>query len=152
MRALMAPEWLAYYSQGVDFKPSPLETLETDCKHGPSSSANLESVPSPAVVSQASLSCFVRSVSDGRKQCSVILKFVRPRLQSMLKFTVAEPLLGALTFSLLGPPVRSSVLYIEEGTLFCLQGALCTALSGPPAWGSGACACDHRTGLCSMPE
>lgn len=41
----------------------------------------------------------------------------------MLKFTVAEPVLGLLTFSLLlGPPVRSSVHTIEEGTLFCLQG------------------------------
>lgn len=79
-------------------------------------------MPSPAVVARLVCAVFVRSVSDGRKQCSVILKFVRPRLQSMLKFTVAEPVLGLLTFSLLGPPVRSSVHTIEEGTLFCLQG------------------------------
>lgn len=101
-----------------------------------SSSASLESVPSPAEVARLACAVFVRSVGDCGKQCSVILKFVRPSLQSVFNFAVAEPVLGLLTFSLLGPPVRLSVHTREERTLFCLEapGPHCAhTLSGPPA-------------------
>ena len=84
------------YSQSVGCKPSPGDLRDRLQDNGPSSSTSLESLPSPAEVARLACAVFVRSVGDCGKQCSVILKFVRPSLQSMFNFAVAEPGLGLL--------------------------------------------------------
>ena len=57
-----------------------------------------------------------------KKNCAffVVLKLVIPSLQHVFNFSVAQPVLGLLTFSLLGLHVHSSLKdTIEKGMVFC---------------------------------
>ena len=103
----------------------------------------------------------MRHVSDGKKKnCAffVVLKLVIPSLQRVFNFSVAQPVLGLLTFSLLGLYVHSSVEghhrkgdgVLSGGPWTPLRGA--HALSGPPVWGSrpmsvNQSTCDQGTEL-----
>ena len=80
-----------------------------------------------------------------KKTCAffVVLKLVRPRLQSVFSFSAAKPGLGLLTFSLLGPMSAPQLKDpIEKGMVFC-PGAP-GPLSGPPLWGSRAHVCESE--------
>ena len=85
------------YSQSVGCKPSPGDLRDRLQDNGPSSSTSLESLPSPAEVARLVCAVFARSVSNGENDALfVVLEFVRPSLQSMFNFAVAEPGLGLL--------------------------------------------------------
>ena len=91
-------------------------------------------------------------VKKKKKNCAffVVLKLVRPSLQSVFNFSVAQPVLGLLTFSLLGLYIHSFVEghhregdgVLSGGPWTPLRGA--HALSGPPVWGSRARVCESE--------
>ena len=139
------------YSQSVGCKPSPGDLRDRLQDNGPSSSTSLESLPSPAEVARLVCAVFARSVSNGENDALfVVLEFVRPSLQSVFNFSVAQPVLGLLTFSLLGLYIHSFVEghhregdgVLSGGPWTPLRGA--HALSGPPVWGSRARVCESE--------
>ena len=96
------------------------------------------------------MSVMVKKKNKKKLLFFVVLKLARPSLQSVFNFSVAQPVLGLLTFSLLGLYIHSFVeghhwegdSVLSRGPWTPLRGA--HALSGPPVWGSRARVCESE--------